>query len=637
MKSGATDRLMPAASGMVVLNGRLGDKIGLCINNRVLKQDVATLVQPFRDHADKDDGWRGEFWGKWFTSAVLAYRYQPTPATREILDRAVEQLVSTQGPGGDINTYDAAHRFGNWDVWTRKYVLLGLLAYYDQTQSPAALDASKKEADTLIRDFGPDRMALPDASLDVLHGLSSSSVLEPVCLLYQRTHEAKYLAFARYIVASWELAARKTPQGMHLIEDALNGVPPFKMVSPKAYEMMSCFEGLCEFYRITGERRYLDACVQFGKKVIATERMIDGSASNQELWCNGAVVQTAVLEQPQETCVTTTWIKLCAQLLRLTGDSSWADEIELSIYNALLSAQTPEGNWWAYFSPLSGQRVPSLPQYLGLSCCVANGPRSLLLIPELAVMTGESGPVLNLYANGTYRVSSGGGELFVIEQQTTYPETGTVRILLQQAPQGEHTISLRIPAWSKVTEARVNGEVFAVQPGGYARVRRAWRQGDVLELKLDMRGRVLTAPGSKDQLAVMRGPVLLAMDNRLIEPQPNDVWLIADEKGYVDLQSAKSKPADVWMAFDATFEVKPSHFYNHHPIKLTLCDFSSAGNEWSEKNLFRTWLPQPLYMADLYPPDTWKLMYPGNTGRPSIPKGASSHTSQRAQSEETAP
>ena len=67
--------------------------------------------------------------------------------------------------------------------------------------------------------------------------------------------------------------------------------------------------------------------------------MIDGSVSNQELFCNGAACQTENLEQPQETCATVTWIKLCAQLLRLTGDPVWADRIEVSLYNALRLAQ----------------------------------------------------------------------------------------------------------------------------------------------------------------------------------------------------------------------------------------------------------------------------------------------------------
>ena len=44
----------------------------------------------------------------------------------------------------------------------------------------------------------------------------------------------------------------------------------------------------------------------------------------------------------QETCVTVTWIKLCYQLLRITGDSVYADEIEKSVYNALYGAVNTE-------------------------------------------------------------------------------------------------------------------------------------------------------------------------------------------------------------------------------------------------------------------------------------------------------
>ncbi len=108
---------------------------------------------------------------------------------------------------------------------------------------------------------------------------------------------------------------------MRLIEDALAGVPPHNINSPKAYEMMSWFEGVCELYRATGGHKYLEAAVKFGTSVRNTERMVTGSGSNQKLWCDGVRCQTEVLEQPRETCVTATWMKLCCQLLRLTGDS----------------------------------------------------------------------------------------------------------------------------------------------------------------------------------------------------------------------------------------------------------------------------------------------------------------------------
>jgi hypothetical protein len=40
----------------------------------------------------------------------------------------------------------------------------------------------------------------------------------------------------------------------------------------------------------------------------------------------------------QETCVTVTWMKLCLQMLRLTGDLKYAHQIEISAYNAFIGA-----------------------------------------------------------------------------------------------------------------------------------------------------------------------------------------------------------------------------------------------------------------------------------------------------------
>ena len=616
-----SDAMFFPEPGNSTVGGWLGNKIDLCIAQRVMSQNVDALVKPFQLHSDTDNGWRGEFWGKWFTSAVLAYRYQPTPEHRAVLDTAVKDLIATQSPAGDIDTYDAAHRFGNWDVWTRKYVLLGLISYYDATGNEDALTAAERVADTLLRDFGPGKNSLQDASLNLVAGLSSSSVLEPVCLLYQRTGKTKYLDFANYIVASWEKPSKVAPHGMHLVEDALRRVPPTEMIAPKAYEMMSCFEGLCELYRIDGNRTYLEAVLRFANTIRSTELMVNGSASNQELWCRGAIVQTAVLEQPQETCVTTTWIKLCAQLLRLTGDPTWADEIEVSLYNALAGAQTPDGSWWSYFSPLAGQRVPSLSQFkeIGLSCCVANGPRSLLLAPELAVMKNPDGATVNLYLPGTSRIKLPDGSTANITLTTQYPADGDVRIAVDSNSAVPFTLCLRIPSWSKINAVSVNGETVQAVPGHYLKITRRWRSSDTLLLKFDMRGRAVQSPASKDQLAVMRGPLLLALDNRLAPADAIDLWLEADPDGYVDLKPAADPAKEVWLTFDVPFQVKPYHFFKHHTQLVRMCDYASAGNGWSASNLYRTWLPQPLYLTAAYPGDTWKLMYPDETMRPVIP------------------
>jgi DUF1680 family protein len=616
-----SDQLAPAPAGAVQLQGWLGAKMDLCLAKRVMAQDVARLVQPFQARQEKDAmGWRCEYWGKWFTSAALGYGYAPTAANRAVLDQAVRELLKTQTPDGYIGTYRSDCHLGIWDIWGRKYVLLGLLAAHEQLGDPAALAGARRVADHLLAEAPPGKVNIAATGIDVLKGLAPSSLLEPMVLLYQRTGEKKYLAFAQQIVADWNVPNKFTPQGLRLVENALAGTPPLKIGSPKAYEMMSCFEGLCELYRVTGERRYLEAAVKFGQSIRQTERMLVGSGSNQELWCDGARTQTEVLEQPLETCVTVTWMKLCLQLLRLTGDPVWADELEISLYNALLGAMTPDGTWWAYFSPLTGQRVPSTEQHkdVGLSCCVANGPRGLLLTPGWGVMTSASGPVVNLYAMGVSTTKLADGTTVKLVQETTYPvgDHVTLKVLLEQKKR--FTLALRIPAWSRQTLLTINGEAVACQPGTYARLEREWSPKDKIILRLDLRGRAVPAPSGAPQLAVMRGPVVLALDNRLVQPQAVAVRLVTDAAGCVPLSLATNKPANVWMAFDVPVEVRPSHFFNHHQLKLTLCDFASAGNGWSGQNLYRVWLPQPLFLQQAFVPDTWKLMYPKTTERPVI-------------------
>jgi hypothetical protein len=102
-------------------------------------------------------------------------------------------------------------------------------------------------------------------------------------------------------------------------------------------------------------------------------------------------------------------MKLCHQLLRLTGEVRWADALEISLFNALSGAMRADGGWWAYFSPLLGQRVPSQVQlpFVGSSCCVVNGPRALTEVPLWALMSRADGCALNLYQPGIYRCGEG--------------------------------------------------------------------------------------------------------------------------------------------------------------------------------------------------------------------------------------
>lgn len=239
--------LEPAAYGATHFGGYLGEKLDLCIDNRLMAQDIERVVQPFRDKPDGNWGFRSEFWGKWYTAAMQGYGYAPTAENRAVVDKAVQELIATQDKNGYIGTYLDENHLGEWDIWGRKYVMLGLLAYYDQTQDKSVLDAACKVADNLISETGPGSgVNIAATGWIGWKGLASCSVLEPIALLYQKTGDKRYLDFAEYIIKSWDTPNKLTPTGLRLVQEAVSGTPLWKMSgAPKAYEMMSWFHAFC--------------------------------------------------------------------------------------------------------------------------------------------------------------------------------------------------------------------------------------------------------------------------------------------------------------------------------------------------------------------------------------------------------
>jgi len=191
------DAFRPVQPGYVKIKGLLGDKIDTCIRNRIAAQNIEELIEPFQKRSELKL-WRCEFWGKWFTSAAAAYQYLQDRQLCTIVDKAVAELLATQTPNGYIGTYqDDAHLQG-WDVWGRKYVLLGLLAYYDITADKNTLSAAVHHADFLLSEVGPGKADI--VKLGHWNGMAASSILEPVMLLYRKTGQKRYLDFAQYVV-----------------------------------------------------------------------------------------------------------------------------------------------------------------------------------------------------------------------------------------------------------------------------------------------------------------------------------------------------------------------------------------------------------------------------------------------------
>jgi DUF1680 family protein len=227
---------------------------------------------------DKDIGWRGEYWGKMMRGAVWIYSCTKDRELYSILEYTVRDLISKQDQFGRISSYSIESEFKGWDLWARKYCLLGL-QYFDEICEDSDLkslirDSMCRQADYIVEKIG-NREGQKEIQSASSHwrGINSCSILEPFVRLYNLTSEQKYFDFASYIVNVCE-----TVDGTNIFKMAIEDkLYPFEYKVTKAYEMMSCFEGLAEYYRVTGIEKYKKAVLNFGKKVLESEVSVIGS------------------------------------------------------------------------------------------------------------------------------------------------------------------------------------------------------------------------------------------------------------------------------------------------------------------------------------------------------------------------
>jgi len=577
------------------INGYLGQRIDDCIEHRVKAQDVDHLIEPFR-HKNETHRWQSEFWGKWVQGAIASYRYNNDPELYTIIKESVSALQKTQTPEGYIGNYAPDAQLGTWDVWGRKYTTLGLIAWYNLSGDKTALQSACKVIDHLMTQVGPQAKNIVQTGAYL--GMASSSILEPVIYLYNITNEKKYLDFANYIVEQWE-----TPEGPQLISKSIDDVPvSLRFPHPKswfsrengqkAYEMMSCYEGLLELYKITKNPLYLSVVEKTVSHIINEEINIAGSGSAFECWYGGKDRQTIPTYHTMETCVTFTWMQICKRLLDLTGNSLYADQIERTTYNALLASLKDDASQIAKYSPLEGWRHEGEEQCgMHINCCNANGPRGFALIPALAYTVKENNIFVNLYSESETNIQLGRKQPIHIRQSTDYPSTGKVTLTVDPGKETDFTLSLRIPSWSKKISVAVNNEnISEILAGSYLPLTRKWKKGDTVTIEFDMRARMVEMHQAQ---AIVRGPLVLARDSRFKDGDVDEASVIVNKEGYIELNPVSS-PTFAWMAFTAPMVLGTDLEGHREPRQVHFCDFASAGNSWDLNQRYRVWLPKTL-------------------------------------------
>jgi DUF1680 family protein len=642
--------LKPDLGQKIRIQGMCKDALDFIAQEQLMDRDLwAKFVEQYRLKSDTNkQEWRGEYWGKMMRGAAFVYSVTHNPALYAVLEETVRDLLTAQDEDGAFSTYAPDVQFTKWDLWSRKYILLGLLCFHnichDETLRGEIITAAKGHADAILARVGNDskeKMQIEQTSNtgygQQVHGtMNSLSVLEPMVLLYRETKEQRYLDFASYLV---EIGARACGNIFELAY--VDRLAPYQYPYTKAYEMMSCFEGLMEYALTVGSEKWKKAAIQFAYRMMESDITVMGSAGTAHEFLNRASVhqvEPGGKSVGQETCVSVTWMKLCARMLLLTGDPLFADCFEQTLYNAylgtlndqrvckpekiqagfLLPGVDPVASFLPFdsYTPLQGgMRGMGIGGSLMFSdgtyygCCACIGSVGIGIAPHLVVLKSENGFAVQLYESGDYHTKTPSGNPIHFKIKTDYPVGDTVRIQVDPEQEERFALSLRIPSWSVDNSLTVNGELLDVT-SGMTVIDRKWHTGDMVELHLDMRVEALRptsfqkdflrsriiwrtcdmvpfvmeeTPEHRYHAAFRRGPLILVRDDRLGNSDCERLLLRSVEDVYLPAQTEDVSKLSFRALCCVTVFTE-----DEQPVRLIDC--ASAGRTWDSDSSFTVWM-----------------------------------------------
>ncbi|HTW47770.1 MAG TPA: hypothetical protein VMD92_07470, partial [Acidobacteriaceae bacterium] len=273
--------------------------------------------------------------------------------------------------------------------------------------------------------------------------------------------------------------------------------------------------------------------------------------------------------QGSELCTVVEYMFSLEQSLAIAGDPLLGDRLEKLAFNALPGAFTDD--MWAHqYNQEPNQVECSLHRkpwttdgpesnLYGLEpnfgCCTANFSQgwpkftnSLFLHARADRTLGLEGLVAAAYAPCEVRTRIGDTAVHILEE-TDYPFRGSVRLRVNPAERAEFSLQLRIPQWAAGAAIRVNGQAqLAPAAGAFARLERAWKPGDEVQIEFPMAPRVVR--GDRDSISVERGPLVFsyAIEEDWVKLRPRGMtadWQVfpASEWNYA-LQVNPGAPAE---------------------------------------------------------------------------------------------
>ena len=489
---------------------------------------------------------------KWLEACAAVYAVTKDPKIDALMDQFIEQVALAQRADGYIHTpvvisernagidshavkenaagieigKDQKHAFAsrlNFETYNLGHLMTAGIIHKRATGKTTLFNCGKKAADFLYDFLTNDAAELSRNAICPSHYMGAAE-------MYRETGDEKYLTLAKGLIAIRDSVTNGEDhnQDRHKFRDQYEAMG-------HAVRANYLYAGVADLYAETGEAQLMKNLCAIWDDIIQHKIYImggcgalydgvspDGTTYNQPSIQQIHQAYGRQFQLPQEAAHN----EICAQIgmmlfswrmFQTTGDAKYIDNIENELYNGILSGISLDGRDFFYTEAL--RRTKEFPyvmrwpkhrqRYITCFCCPPNTLRTLCEAQEYAYAISGETLYVNLYGQNSLNTKD-----LEVEQITNYPWDGHITLTVKKSKKLS-TVILHKPDWCDNYSVTVNGEKAGLT------ITRKWKKGDVIQLTLDMRPRLVEAnplvEEAKNQVAVMRGPIVYCLEGQDIQ------------------------------------------------------------------------------------------------------------------------
>lgn len=414
----------------------------------------------------------------------------------------VNGTLNSQRDNGDFGPYVIRKSNGKRDLWAQMLMLFVLQSYYEYSNDPRVV--------THMTRYFKWQMTIPETEFltDYWENSRGGDNLYSVYWLYNITKEPGLLELANKIhrnTANWRLK---------------NWLPNWHNVN-----IAQCFREPATYYMQSKDPSDLQASYDNQKFIREMFGQVPGGMFGSDENSRKGFVDP---RQAVETCGMVEQMASDEIMMRITGDTYWAENCEDVAFNTFPAAFMPDYRSLRYLvapnmvvsdNKNHNPGIDNPGPYLLMNpfssrCCQHNHTSGWVYYAEnLWMATPDNGLAAVLYAESDVKAKVGDGSEVRIVTKTHYPFEEQVIMKIEIPKPASFPLYFRIPAWAEKTTVRINSQLVNVTPvaGQYVRIAGTWKSGDAISLSFPMKLQTRTWEKNKNSVSVNYGPLTFSL------------------------------------------------------------------------------------------------------------------------------